>query len=94
MKVIQKHDVKDKQFIMTRIVSDFTGYELEVLKKLYDNNGLSISEDEFDSKYNNVVFNLVRVGLIYDDYDSPQGTYYQLDKECIKQLLDNSLQLV
>ena len=33
MKVIQKHEFKDGKFIFTRTVSEFTDYELEVLRK-------------------------------------------------------------
>ena len=38
MKVNTKQEYKNGQFIFTRTVSEFTDYELEVLKKLYDNN--------------------------------------------------------
>ena len=79
MKVIQKHEYQNGQFIFTRTVSEFTDYELEVLKKLYDNNGLSIWEDEFAAKYNAVIFHFIDVGLIYKDYELPlKGTYYQM----------------
>lgn len=89
MKVIQKHEYKNKQFIFTRTVSDFSDYELEVLKKLYDNNGLSTWEDEFKAKYNAVIFNLIKVGLIYEDYELPaKGTYYQMS-ECVKDILED-----
>ena len=47
MKVIQTHEFKDGKFILTRTVSEFTDYELEVLGKLYKNQGLSAYGDEF-----------------------------------------------
>ena len=88
MKVIQTHEFKDGKFILTRTVSEFTDYELEVLKKLYDNNGLSTWEDEFAAKYNAVIYNLIKVGLIYRDYELPaKGTYYQMSN-CIKDILE------
>ena len=87
MKVIQTHEFKDGKFILTRTASEFTDYELEVLKKLYDNNGLSTWEDEFAAKYNAVIYNLIKVGLIYKDYEIPaKGTYYQMSN-CIKDIL-------
>ena len=68
-------------------VSEFTDYELEILKKLYDNNGLSAYGDEFVAKYNAVIYNLIEVGLIYKDYEIPaKGTYYQMS-DCIKDIL-------
>ena len=88
MKVIQKHEFNNGKFIFTREVSEFTDYELEVLKKLYNNNGLSTYEDEFAAKYNAVIFNLIKVGLIYKDYELPsKGTYYQMS-ECVKDILE------
>ena len=90
MKVIQKHEFKDGKFIFTRTASEFTDYELEVLKKLYDNNGLSTWEDEFAAKYNAVIYNLIKVGLIYRDYELPaKGTYYQMSN-CIKDILGDN----
>ena len=79
MKVIQTHEFKDGKFIFTRTVSEFTDYELEVLRKLYNNQGLSAYADEFVAKYNAVIYNLIEVGLIYKDYEIPaKGTYYQM----------------
>ena len=90
MKILQKHEFKDGKFIFTRTVSEFTDYELEVLKKLYDNNGLSTWEDEFAAKYNAVIYNLIKVGLIYRDYELPaKGTYYQMSN-CIKDILGDN----
>ena len=90
MKVIQTHEFKDGKFILTRTASEFTDYELEVLKKLYDNNGLSTWEDEFAAKYNAVIYNLIKVGLIYKDYEIPaKGTYYQMS-DCIKDILGDN----
>ena len=87
MKVIQKHEFKDGKFIFTRTVSEFTDYELEILKKLYDNNGLSTYADEFVAMYNAVIYNFIEVGLIYKDYEIPvKGTYYQMS-DCIKDIL-------
>ena len=43
MKVIQTHEFKDGKFILTRTVSEFTDYELEVLRKLYKNQRYFIS---------------------------------------------------
>ena len=87
MKVIQKHQYKNGQFIFTRTVSEFTDYEIEVLRKLYKNQGLSAYADEFVPKYNAVIYNLIKVGLIYKDYELPaKGTYYQMSN-CIKDIL-------
>ena len=87
MKVIQKHEFKDGKFIFTRTVSEFTDYELEVLRKLYKNQGLSTYADEFVAKYNAVIYNFIEVGLIYKDYEIPaKGTYYQMS-DCIKDIL-------
>ena len=87
MKVIQKHEFKDGKFIFTRTASEFTDYELEVLRKLYNNQGLSTYGDEFVAKYNAVIYNLIKVGLIYKDYEIPaKGTYYQMSN-CIKDIL-------
>ena len=87
MKVIQTHEFKDGKFIFTRTVSEFTDYELEILKKLYKNQGLSTYADEFVAKYNAVIYNLIKVGLIYKDYEIPAiGTYYQMS-DCIKDIL-------
>ena len=89
MKVTQKQEYQNGQFIFTRTVSEFTDYELEVLKKLYDNNGLSTWEDEFKAKYNAVIFHFINVGLIYKDYELPsKGTYYQMS-ECVKDILED-----
>ena len=89
MKVVQKHEYKNGQFIFKRTVSDFSDYELDVLKKLYTNNGLSTREDELAVKYNAVIFNLIKVGLIYKDYELPsKGTYYQMSK-CVKDILED-----
>jgi hypothetical protein len=88
MKVIQTHDYKNKKFILTRTVSDFSDYELEVLKKLYDNDGLSSYEDEYKAKYNAVINNLIKVGLIYEDYTVSLGTKYQMSN-CIKDILQD-----
>ena len=90
MKVIQKHEFKDGKFIFTRTVSEFTDYELEVLRKLYKNQGLSTYADEFAAKYNAVIYNLIEVGLIYKDYEIPaKGTYYQMS-DCIKDILGDN----
>ena len=90
MKVIQTHEFKDGKFILTRTVSEFTDYELEVLKKLYKNKGLSTYADEFVTKYNAVIYNLIKVGLIYKDYEIPaKGTYYQMSN-CIKDILGDN----
>lgn len=90
MKVIQKHEFKDGKFILTRTASEFTDYELEVLGKLYKNQGLSTWEDEFAAKYNAVIYNLIKVGLIYRDYELPStGTYYQMS-DCIKDILGDN----
>ena len=87
MKVIQKHEFKDGKFIFTRTVSEFSDYEIEVLRKLYNNQGLSTYADEFAAKYNAVIYNLIEVGLIYKDYEIPaKGTYYQMS-DCIKDIL-------
>ena len=87
MKVIQKHEFKDGKFIFTRTASEFTDYELEVLRKLYNNQGLSAYADEFVAKYNAVIYNLIKIGLIYKDYEIPaKGTYYQMSN-CIKDIL-------
>lgn len=87
MKVIQKHEFRDGKFIFTRIASEFTDYELEVLGKLYKNQGLSTYADEFVAKYNAVIYNLIKAGLIYKDYELPEkGTYYQMS-DCIKDIL-------
>ena len=87
MKVIQKHEFKDGKFIFTRTASEFTDYELEVLRKLYKNQGLSAYVDEFFAKYNATIYNLIKVGLIYKDYEMPaKGTYYQMS-DCIKDIL-------
>ena len=87
MKVIQKHEFKDGKFIFTRTVSEFTDYELEVLRKLYKNQGLSAYGDEFVAKYNATIYNLIEVGLIYKDYEiHAKGTYYQMS-DCIKDIL-------
>lgn len=89
MKIIQTHEFKDGKFILTRIASEFTDYELEVLRKLYNNQGLSTYGDEFAAKYNAVIYNLIKVGLIYKDYEIPaKGTYYQMS-DCIKDILEN-----
>ena len=89
MKVIQKHEFKDGKFIFTRTASEFTDYELEVLRKLYNNQGLSAYADEFVAKYNAVIYNLIKVGLIYKDYEIPaKGTYYQMSN-CIKDILED-----
>lgn len=87
MKVVQSHEVKDGKFILTREVSDFTDYEIEVMKKLYENDGFSSYEDEMAAKYNAVIFNLIKIGLIYEDYEASLGTKYQMSKECIKKLI-------
>ena len=87
MKIIQTHEFKDGKFIFTRTVSEFTDYELEVLRKLYNNQGLSTYRDEFAAKYNAVIYNLIKVGLIYKDYEIPaKGTYYQMS-DCVKDIL-------
>lgn len=90
MKVIQTHEFKDGKFILTRTASEFTDYELEVLRKLYKNQGLSTYADEFVAKYNAVIYNLIEVGLIYKDYEIPaKGTYYQMSN-CIKDILGDN----
>ena len=90
MKILQKHEFKDGKFIFTRTASEFTDYELEVLRKLYKNQGLSTWEDEFAAKYNAVIYNLIKVGLIYRDYELPaKGTYYQMS-DCIKDILGDN----
>ena len=87
MKVIQTHEFKDGKFILTRTASEFTDYELQVLRKLYKNQGLSTYADEFVTKYNAVIYNLIEVGLIYKDYEIPaKGTYYQMS-DCVKDIL-------
>ena len=87
MKILQTHEFKDVKCILTRTVSEFTDYELEVLTKLYKNQGLSAYADEFVAKYNAVIYNLIKVGLIYKDYEIPaKGTYYQMSN-CIKDIL-------
>ena len=87
MKIIQTHEFKDGKFIFTRTVSEFTDYELEVLRELYNNQGLSTYRHEFDAKYNAVIYNLIKVGLIYKDYEIPgKGTYYQMS-DCVKDIL-------
>ena len=87
MKILQTHEFKDGKFILTRTVSEFTDYEIEVLRKLYKNQGLSDYGDEFVAKYNAVIYNLIKVGLIYKDYEIPaKGTYYQMS-DCIKDIL-------
>lgn len=87
MKIIQKHEFKDAKFISTTTVSKFTTYELDVLTKLYKNQGLSTYGDEFVAKYNAVIYNLIKVGLIYKDYEIPaKGTYYQMS-QCVKDIL-------
>ena len=90
MKVIQTHEFKDGKFIFTRTASEFTDYELGVLRKLYKNQGLSAYADEFVDKYNAVIYNLIEVGLIYKDYELPaKGTYYQMS-DCIKDILGDN----
>lgn len=87
MKIIQKHEFKDGKFISTATVSKFTTYELEVLRKLYKNQGLSTYEDEYVAKYNAVIYNLIKLGLISKDYEIyPKGTYYQM-LDCVKDIL-------
>lgn len=87
MQVIQTQEFKDGKFISTRTVSNFTTYELDVLRKLYKNQGLSIYGDEFVAKYNDVIYNLIKVDLIYKDYEIPaKGTYYQMS-DCVKDIL-------
>lgn len=89
MKIIRKQEFKDGKFISTTTVSNFTTYELEVLRKLYKNQGLSTYEDEFVAKYNAVIHNFIKVRLIYKDYEIPaKGTYYQMS-ECVKDILEN-----
>ena len=90
MKIIQTHEFKDGKFILTRTVSEFTDYELKVLRKLYKNQGLSTYADEFAAKYNAVIYNLIKVRLIYKDYEIPaKGTYYQMS-DCIKDILGDN----
>ena len=87
MQVIQTREFKDGKFIFTRTASEFTDYELEVLRKLYKNQGLSTYGDEFVAKYNAVIHNFIKVGLIYKDYEIPaKGTYYQMS-DCVKDIL-------
>lgn len=87
MKIIEKYEFKDGKFIFTRTASEFTDYELEVLRKLYKNQGLSTYGDEFVAKYNAVIYNFIKVGLIYKDYEIPaKGTYYQMS-DCVKDIL-------
>ncbi len=87
MKIIRKQEFKDGKFISTTTVSNFTTYELEVLRKLYKNQGLSTYGDEFVAKYNAVIYNFIKVRLIYKDYEIPaKGTYYQMS-DCVKDIL-------
>ena len=87
MKILQTHEFKYGKFILTITVSEFTDYEVEVLRKLYNNQGLSTYGDGFVAKYNAVIYNLIEVGLIYKDYEIPaKGTYYQMSN-CIKDIL-------
>lgn len=89
MKVKIENKVQDGKFIRIQTVSDFTDYELSVLRKLYETDGLSTWEEQYEVKYNGVIFRLEKAKLIYKDYELPsKGTYYQMDKECIKQLLE------
>lgn len=75
------------KFIFTRTVSELSDYEIEVLRKLYKNQGLSTYVDEFFAKYNATIYNLIEVGLIYKDYEIPEkGTYYQMSN-CVKDIL-------
>ena len=87
MKVIQKHNYKSGKFIFTREVSGFTDEELSVLRKLYENNGNSLWEDEYYAKYNSIIFNFEKIGLIYKDYENSAGTKYQMSK-CVKDILE------
>lgn len=89
MKINHTEQYKNGQFIKTTFVTEFTEYELEVIKKLYDNNGLSTYEDEYFAKYNGVIFHLIKVGLIHRDYELPaKGTFYILS-DCIKDILED-----
>lgn len=87
MKVIQENKVENGKFIKTRTVSDFTPYEIYVLHRLYNQEGLVTLEDECNSDYTAVIRNLVKIGLIYEDYIDSEGTHYQIDKKCIEQLI-------
>lgn len=87
MKVIQESKVENGKFIKTRTVSDFTPYEIYVLHRLYNQEGLVTLEDECNTDYTSVIDNLVKIGLIYLDYMDGDNTYYQMDKECIEQLV-------
>ena len=88
MKVIQKHQYKNGKFILTRTISEFTDYELEVLKKLYESHGLSTWEEQYSSNYISTMNFLQRIGLIYKDYENEHGTVYQMSK-CIKNILED-----
>ena len=89
MNINHTEQYKNGQFVRTTFVTEFTEYELEVIKKLYDNKGLSTYEDEYLAKYNAVIYNLIKVRLIYKDYEIPEkGTFYILS-DCIKDILED-----
>ena len=92
MKVIQTHEFKDGKFIFTRTASEFTDYELGVLRKLYKNQGLSAYADEFVAKYNAVIYNLIEVGLIYKDYELSPNNIIEFCKES-KNILQEKCQI-
>ena len=90
MKIIEKYEFKDGKFIFTRTVSEFTDYELEVLGKLYKNQGLSAYADEFVSIEEKTDGKIIHVAGRHVQHQKIACLYNEKTKYFFQEIVDES----